>query len=165
MMFINYIQHVHCDPNDPYNHSRNFCVGAGGDRSQETLWARVEQFCTFNAGFHQAHHDRAYLHWSQLPDDHYERLAQFTHPDLQCSSMTWYVFSTYFLGNLCGMKQYQTKQIGCPAWEASSTPQDPVTEPSSPVANIPLSPLETSVNNKLRESTSIVKKRSAQLVI
>lgn len=157
MMFINYIQHVHCDPNDPYNHSRNFSVGAGGDESKETWLAKVEQFLNFNAGFHQAHHDKAFLHWSLLPADHYERLGKHTHHDLQCSSLTWYLFSTYILGNLFGMKQYYTKQIGNPAWETkgTTTPETPPTEPASPLGKTPPStPASTAAAATLKKRST-----------
>jgi fatty acid desaturase len=60
MMFINYIQHVGCDPQSPDAHSRNF-VG------------QLENWFVFNAGLHTVHHETPGLHWSALPEAHRAR--------------------------------------------------------------------------------------------
>jgi fatty acid desaturase len=60
MMFINYLQHVGCDPKSPDAHSRNF-VG------------KLENWFVFNAGLHTVHHEMPGLHWSALPKAHQAR--------------------------------------------------------------------------------------------
>lgn len=101
MFFINYIQHVHCDPWCEYNHSRNF-VG------------RFSNWLVFNAGLHAAHHKQAGLHWSKLWTLH-EQLAPHIHPELKQSSMWGFILRTYVLGQFSD--RYRTHQIGRPAWE------------------------------------------------
>jgi fatty acid desaturase len=100
MFFINYIQHVHCDPWSKYDHSRNF-VG------------RLSNWLTFNAGLHAAHHEQAGLHWSKLWELH-NRLAPHIHPDLKQHSLLGFCFKTYVLGMFSD--RFRTHQIGRPAW-------------------------------------------------
>jgi fatty acid desaturase len=83
MFFINYVQHVDCDPSSRYDHSRNF-VGALGN------------FLTFNAGYHTAHHAQPGLHWTQLPALH-ARLAPHIDPRLNQPSLLWFTVRTYLL--------------------------------------------------------------------
>ncbi len=107
MFFINYIQHVHCDPWSKYNHSRNF-VG------------KVSLWLTFNAGLHAAHHEQAGLHWSKLPALHAE-LAPHIHPDLCQKSIFGFCFRTYVLGMFSD--RFRTHQIGRAAWDPPSAPE------------------------------------------
>jgi fatty acid desaturase len=53
----NHLQHVGCDPDSDYNHSRN-CTG------------RLANWWFFNNGYHTAHHLRPNLHWCRLPEFH-----------------------------------------------------------------------------------------------
>jgi beta-carotene hydroxylase len=101
MFFINYIQHVHCDPWSEYNHSRNF-VG------------RLGNWMVFNNGLHAAHHKVAGLHWSKLPALHAD-LAPHIHPDLQQASIIGFCLRTYVLGLFSD--RFRTHQIGRPAWD------------------------------------------------
>ncbi len=68
MIFINYIQHVHCDPWSEHNHSRNFV-------------SKLGNFLVFNNGYHTAHHESAGLHWSKLPAAH-AKIAHLIDPAL-----------------------------------------------------------------------------------
>src|SRR5258708_18470332 len=68
VMLFNYIQHVHADEESAYNHSRNFVSG-------------FTNFMLFNNGYHTAHHNKASVHWSQLPDAH-ARIADRIAPHL-----------------------------------------------------------------------------------
>jgi fatty acid desaturase len=101
MIFINYIQHVHCDPWDAHNHSRNFV-------------SKVGNFLVFNNGFHAAHHENAGLHWSKLPEAH-AKIADKIHPELNQSSIFAFCFRVYILGFF--FERFRTKQIGRPAYE------------------------------------------------
>ena len=96
MMFINYIQHVHCDPWSPDNHSRNF-VG------------RFSNFWVFNNGFHGVHHENPGAHWSKLPELHAKR-ADRIHPELCQPSIFWFCIKSYILGMFSD--RFRTHQIG-----------------------------------------------------
>jgi fatty acid desaturase len=86
MFFTNYIQHVHCDPASPHDHSRNF-VGR---------WAN---WFVFDAGYHTVHHERPSLHWSRYAALHRERAASI-HPSLQQPSVLGFCLKSYVLGAL-----------------------------------------------------------------
>ncbi len=101
MFFINYIQHVDCDPWSKYDHSRNFV----GKRSN---------WLVFNAGLHAAHHEQAGLHWSKLWELH-EKLAPHIHPELKQESILWFCLKTYLLGVFSS--RFRTRQIGRAAWD------------------------------------------------
>jgi fatty acid desaturase len=102
MMFINYIQHVHCDPSSRWDHSRNF-VGP------------IANWLVFNSGYHTAHHEKAGAHWSTLPAIH-ASIAANIHPDLNQPSIAGYLFRTYVLGAFG--PRYRPRQIGRPAYDA-----------------------------------------------
>jgi beta-carotene hydroxylase len=112
MFFINYIQHVDCDPWSTHNHSRNF-VG------------RLGNWMVFNNGLHAAHHKVAGLHWSKLPQLHAE-LAPHIHPDLNQSSILGFCFRTYVLGMFSD--RYRTHQVGRAAWDAPARASGLATE-------------------------------------
>jgi fatty acid desaturase len=76
---VNYLQHDGCDPDHPYNHSRNF-VG------------RLFNWFHFNNGFHAIHHAEPGLHWSLLPAAHAARVHPHVHPALEQRSLTSYLF-------------------------------------------------------------------------
>jgi len=96
IMTFNYDQHVHTDPWSKHNHSRNF-VG----------WTL--NFLLFNNGLHGAHHEKAGLHWSLLPELH-AKIAPEIHPELKQKSLWWYWFKQYVLTPF--MPSLGTKQIG-----------------------------------------------------
>lgn len=79
---FNYVQHVHTDEESRWNNSRNF-MG-------------VNAFL-FNNGYHTAHHERAGLHWSELPAEH-ARIAQHIDPSLIEGSLWAFLFRVYILG-------------------------------------------------------------------
>ena len=99
-MFLNYIQHVDCDPASAYDHSRNFVSKAGNALA-------------FNNGFHTAHHEHPGAHWSELPALH-ARLAGAIHPDLCEGSILVFCLRTYVLGAV--WPAFRTRQIGRPAY-------------------------------------------------
>jgi beta-carotene hydroxylase len=78
---FNYVQHVHTDEESAYNHSRNF-MG-------------VNLFL-FNNGYHTAHHERANVHWSELPAEH-AKIAHLIDPSLVEKSFWWFIVRTYIL--------------------------------------------------------------------
>jgi fatty acid desaturase len=104
MMFINYIQHVHCDPSSRWNHSRNF-VGP------------FANWLVFNSGYHTAHHEKAGAHWSTLPEIH-ASIAAGIDPELNQPSIALYLAKTYLLGKVS--KRFRPRQIGRPAYETPS---------------------------------------------
>lgn len=84
MMFINYLQHVGCDPDSPNDHSRNF-VG------------RLENWLVFDAGLHTVHHEEPGLHWSEYRARHEERAASI-HPVLLQRNVFSFLWSRYGRG-------------------------------------------------------------------
>jgi fatty acid desaturase len=79
---VNFLQHDGCDPEHPYNHSRNF-VG------------KIFNWFHFNNGFHGMHHMDPGLHWSLLPGKHAELIAPHIHPALDRRSLAVYVLKTF----------------------------------------------------------------------
>jgi beta-carotene hydroxylase len=104
MMFINYIQHVDCDPWSENNHSRNFV-------------SKLGNWLVFNNGLHTAHHENAGTHWSKLPEVH-ARLAPNIDPELCQQSIFGFCFRTYVLGLF--IPRFRTNQIGRAAYDTSS---------------------------------------------
>jgi fatty acid desaturase len=96
MIFINYIQHVHCDPWSEHNHSRNFV-------------SKLGNFLVFNNGYHAAHHESAGLHWSKLPEAH-AKIAHLIDPELNQQSIFGFCLKAYLLGALS--ERFRTKQVG-----------------------------------------------------
>jgi len=101
MIFINYIQHVHCDPWSEYNHSRNFV-------------SKLGNWLVFNNGYHTAHHESAGLHWSKLPAAH-AKFAHLVDPELNQSSIFGFCLKAYLLGIFSD--RFRTHQIGRAAYD------------------------------------------------
>jgi fatty acid desaturase len=96
IIWLNYVQHVHCDPYDKWNHSRNFT----------SRWAN---WFLFNNGFHTVHHITPGMHWSLSADAHFE-IEKNIHPELNQKSLWWWVTKSYFLGLV--FDRFATHQIG-----------------------------------------------------
>jgi beta-carotene hydroxylase len=96
MMFINYIQHVHCDPWSKHNHSRNFV-------------SKLGNFLVFNNGFHTVHHENAGAHWSKLRELH-EKIESEIDPVLCQESIFGFCIKSYLLGIFSA--KYRTVQVG-----------------------------------------------------
>ena len=101
MMFINFIQHVHCDPWSAHNHSRNF-VGPIGN------------WLVFNAGLHTPHHDHPGAHWSRLRAL-FERIAPDIDPALRQPSIVGFCLKAYLLGAFSA--RFRTRQVGRAAYD------------------------------------------------
>lgn len=82
IMGINFVQHDGCDPDSPWNHSRNFT-------------GRLVNWITFNNGFHGIHHMKPSLHWSLLRDAHDQELAPHLHPALDQASLLRYLVNAF----------------------------------------------------------------------
>ncbi|HMJ15481.1 MAG TPA: fatty acid desaturase [Polyangiaceae bacterium] len=95
MFFINFIQHVHCDPSSKYDHSRNFVSPLGN-------------FLVFNAGLHTAHHESPALHWAELPSAH-ARIAGQIRAELKQASIFGFCLRAYVLGAV--NPRFRTRQI------------------------------------------------------
>jgi fatty acid desaturase len=100
MIFINYIQHVHCDPWSEHNHSRTFTAPIGN-------------WLVFNAGLHTAHHEHPGAHWSALPALH-AQIASQIHPDLCQTGVLRFCLRAYALGMVA--RRFRTSQIGRAAY-------------------------------------------------
>jgi beta-carotene hydroxylase len=99
-IFVNFIQHVHCDPWSLHNHSRNFV-------------SKVGNFLMFNNGYHTAHHERPGAHWSTLPALH-AKIASEIHPELCQPGVVSFCLRTYALGSI--VARFRTRQIGRAAY-------------------------------------------------
>jgi beta-carotene hydroxylase len=100
MIFVNFIQHVRCDPWSSHNHSRNFV-------------SKLGNFLVFNNGYHAAHHEHPGAHWSELPALH-AKIAREIHPELCQPSVVGFCLRAYLLGSL--FPRFRTRQIGRPAY-------------------------------------------------
>ncbi len=103
MIFVNFVQHVHCDPWSSHNHSRNFV-------------AKLGNFLVFNNGFHAAHHEHPGAHWSRLPALH-AKIASEIHPELCQPSVIGFCLRAYVLGSV--FPRFRTRQIGRAAYAAA----------------------------------------------
>lgn len=81
---VNLIQHDGCDLASEWNHSRNFS-------------GRLLNWVSVNAGYHTIHHNRAGLHWSELPAAHARDAAGKVDPALVEPSLLWFLARTYVL--------------------------------------------------------------------
>jgi beta-carotene hydroxylase len=95
MFFTNYIQHIHCDPASPDDHSRNFV-------------SRLSNWFVFDAGYHTVHHERPSLHWSQYAALHRARAGRI-HPSLAAHSVLSFCFSNYVLGAFA--RRFRTRPL------------------------------------------------------
>jgi beta-carotene hydroxylase len=86
VLVFNYIQHVHADEEDPWNHSRNI-----------TGW--LMNFMMFNNGLHTVHHEKPGLHWSLVPAAHREIVDKID-PVLNERSLFWFLIRSYILSPL-----------------------------------------------------------------
>lgn len=84
VLVFNYIQHVHADEEDEWNHSRNI-----------TSW--MMNFLMFNNGLHTVHHLKPGLHWSLAPAAHREIESKID-PALNEPSFIWFALRAYVLG-------------------------------------------------------------------
>jgi beta-carotene hydroxylase len=100
-IFLNYVQHVHCDPWSAHNHSRNFESPLGN-------------WLLFHNGLHTAHHEHPGAHWSRLPALH-ARVAPEIHPELRQRSVLGFCLRSYVLGALS--ERFRTRQIGRAAYD------------------------------------------------
>jgi fatty acid desaturase len=81
VLVFNYIQHVHADEEDEWNHSRN-------------ITGRLLNLLLFNNGYHTVHHITPGLHWSLTPAEH-RKLEHKIDPALNEPSLLWYLVRTY----------------------------------------------------------------------
>jgi beta-carotene hydroxylase len=96
MFFTNYIQHIHCDPASPDDHSRNFV-------------SRWSNWFVFDAGYHTVHHERPSVHWSQYAELHRARAGR-VHPSLKAHSVLSFCLSNYVLGAFAS--RFRTRPLG-----------------------------------------------------
>lgn len=123
MMFTNYIQHVHCDPWSPDNHSRNFV-------------SKFSNWFVFQAGYHTVHHENPGTHWSKYPELHAERGGRIA-PELNEHSVLVFCIKNYLLGMFTD--KYRTKQVG-------RAPFDPPGEERLDLRTAEVSAVEVGVN-------------------
>lgn len=94
IMFTNWIQHVGCDVDSEWNHSRNFV----------SSWMN---YLVFDNGFHTVHHRRAALHWSLLREEH-AKIAHRIDPRLNDDSIFGYALRTYVVEPCRGLLRSAT---------------------------------------------------------
>lgn len=95
VLIFNYLQHVHCDEESEWNHSRNF-VG------------KVTNFFLFNNGYHTVHHESQGKHWSTAPEEH-AKVADKIDPSLNEPSFWWFLIRTYIIGLF--VPKFRTKSM------------------------------------------------------
>ena len=83
VLLFNYIQHIHCDEESKFNHSRNIA----------SPWMN---FFLLNNGYHTVHHEKPLAHWSELKTLH-ARSAPLIDPTLIERSFVWMIIRMYFL--------------------------------------------------------------------
>ncbi len=84
--FFNYVQHVDCDLDSKWNHSRNFT-------------GRWLNAFLFNNGYHFVHHWKPMAHWSELEDLH-AQVQHLIHPELQFKNVWSHLIRQYVIGAL-----------------------------------------------------------------
>lgn len=93
VMIFNFVQHVHADEESRWDHSRNF----------------VDlNFFLFNNGYHTVHHEKANMHWSEIPKAH-KAVEHLIDPVLVEKSFFVYMFRTYVLGAI--RSRWKTKSM------------------------------------------------------
>jgi beta-carotene hydroxylase len=70
---VNFFQHVECDKDSEWNHSRNFT-------------GPVINALLFNNGYHTVHHEKPGVHWSALPRLHAQHAAKI---GTECIEPSW----------------------------------------------------------------------------
>jgi len=85
VMIFNYVQHVHADEESEIDHSRNFT-------------SAVLNFTLLNNGFHTVHHDKAGLHWSKAPEEHWKIEHTLDPKLIERHGFWWFIFRVYILG-------------------------------------------------------------------
>jgi beta-carotene hydroxylase len=106
ILVFNYVQHVHADEESDYNHSRNF-VGP----FLNTL--------LFNNGFHTVHHERANVHWSELPAAH-AKVAHLIDDSLNEPSFWGYIFRAYVIAPFAPNRGTKSMRLARIAAQANS---------------------------------------------
>jgi beta-carotene hydroxylase len=94
VLVFNYVQHVHADEESVMNHSRNF--------------TGFLNKLLFNNGYHTAHHERAGIHWSEVPAAH-KKIEHLIDPALNERGFWGYIFRSYFLAPI--NKKFGTKSM------------------------------------------------------
>jgi fatty acid desaturase len=107
VLIFNYLQHVHADEESEYNHSRNFV-------------SKFTNICLFNNGLHTAHHIRANVHWSELPEMH-AKIEHLIAPELKERGFWPYVFRVYIIGLFIPKYRGTSMRLERKAREAASS--------------------------------------------
>jgi fatty acid desaturase len=92
MMFINYIQHVGCDPASSFNHSRNFVSPA-------------QNWFVFDAGLHTVHHEAPGVHWSSYREMHMS-MADAIDPSLNQHDLFAFLWRRYVRQKRVGVSSH-----------------------------------------------------------
>lgn len=85
LLITNFANHDRCDLSSNYNHSRNFL-------------APIENWFFCNNGYHTGHHLRPTMHWSELPQFHFQDLNSKVKPECNDRSFFLYFLKTYIAG-------------------------------------------------------------------
>lgn len=82
LVAVNYLQHDACDTDSELLHSRN-------------VTGRIMNWFFFNNGFHTAHHLKPGLHWSKLPEYHFNVLEDAMPSRLNYRSLFGLIWHNY----------------------------------------------------------------------
>jgi beta-carotene hydroxylase len=133
MMFTNYVQHVHCDPSSPHDHSRNFVDP-------------LMNWFVFDAGYHTVHHDAPGVHWSRYRELHALR-ARDIDPSLNEHSIFVFCWKNYVVGLFTD--RYRTEPLA--TTEESRPPRAAIRAPSRAIPRA-RTPLARSVREGVQNS-------------
>lgn len=118
VLVFNYIQHVHCDEESRWDHSRN-------------ITGPVMNYLLLNNGFHTVHHENPRLHWSESRAAHY-KVAHKMDPRVNEPSYVWYMFRTYILGIFFKSARTENMRAERQERERQAKNSQPIEQPSSP---------------------------------
>jgi fatty acid desaturase len=108
VLVFNYIQHVHADEEDEWNHSRNV-----------TGW--LMNVLLFNNGMHTVHHLKPGMHWSLSPAAHREIESRID-PSLNERSLLRYLLRSYVLSLFIPTFRSDSRRMRRLSTEAATRP-------------------------------------------
>jgi fatty acid desaturase len=97
---VNFWQHIECDAESDWNHSRNFIGGA-------------LNLLLFGNGFHAVHHLKPGAHWASLEGLHAEHEAKID-PSLKISNAPAWIVKTYIFSLFTGGAPAQPPVVSSP---------------------------------------------------
>jgi fatty acid desaturase len=125
VLLFNYLQHIHCDENSEFNHSRN-------------IIGRAMNFFMLNNGYHTAHHIWPIAHWSTLPKLH-ARISDQVDPSLNEPAFLWMLTRMYILAPFIPSLRGRNMRAERVARELLLSPLEPPLAPFAAAVAHPIS--------------------------